>query len=539
MGRRWNGWGDETVVMALPEAARLLLERRMGSRTPPRDATLADALEAVPASRLPARDDLDRTTDSRLRYATAQSLPDWIEIRSGRVARHPDAVARPSSDEGIESLYQTARQLGARLVPYGGGTSVVGSIGRGGFADPTGGSQDDRPVITVDLGALAGLRSYDERSGLATFGAGTAGPEVEAALAPLGRTLGHFPQSFELSTVGGWIATRSSGQESMGYGRIEDLFGGGRVVAPAGRLDLPPFPASAAGPDLRQVVLGSEGRLGIVTEAVLRTSPAPDVHPVTAYAMPDWASGVACARDLAAIGRPLSMVRLSSPAEMRTTLAMAPARRSVALLGRYLRLRRFGPETCLLLVAAAGRRRAVSTAMAATLDVVRRHRGISLAATGIGRRWMAERFRAPYLRNALWEAGYAVDTVETAADWSRVEGLAASIVRALRDGLDDERVLPLAHLSHVYPTGSSIYVTYVFRLGPDPDATLERWRRLKRAASDAIVAGGGTISHQHGVGRDHRAWLGHEKGELGTAVLADLTRRFDPDGLLGGGVLVP
>jgi alkyldihydroxyacetonephosphate synthase len=235
------------------------------------------------------------------------------------------------------------------------------------------------------------------------------------------------------------------------------------------------------------------------------------------------------------------MVRLSSPAETRTTLAMAPGRRAVRLLGRYLRLRGFGPEACLLLVAAAGGRRAVSTAMGDALDAVRRHRGLSLAATGIGKRWMSERFRTPYLRNGLWQAGYAVDTLETATDWSRVEDLAARIVGVLRDGLaeEDERVLALAHLSHVYPTGSSIYVTYLFRLTPDPDRTLERWRRLKRAASEAIVAGGGTISHQHGVGRDHRPWLAAEKGELGMAALGDLARRFDPDGILGGGVLLP
>jgi alkyldihydroxyacetonephosphate synthase len=530
MGRRWNGWGDETVEMALPASASSLLERLLGQGTPPRDATLEEVVRAVPAARLPDHPLVDRDPVSRIRHARGQSLPDWIALRSGRIATFPDGVARPSTDDDIGSLFDHARASSASLVPYGGGTSVVGGVT----------PDKDRPAITVSLAGLTGLRSFDPTSGLATFGAGTMGPDLESALAPYGRTLGHYPQSFELSTVGGWVATRSAGQESIGFGRIEELFAGGRLVAPAGRLDLAPFPASAAGPDLRHVVLGSEGRLGIVSETVLRTTGMPEAHPVVGFALRDWASGVACARELASLGRPLSMIRLSSAAETRTTFALAAGRRSVNLLARYLRLRGFGPERCLLLVGAAGRRRVVENAIDAVVDVVRRHRGLSLAATGIGRRWIAERYRTPYLRNSLWDAGFATDTLETATDWSRVEALATSIVTALRNGLaaDDERVFPFAHLSHVYPSGSSIYVTYLFRLAPDPDATLERWHRLKTVASEVISAGGGTISHQHGVGRDHRPWLPAEKGTLGMASLDDLTRRFDPDGLMNPGVLV-
>jgi alkyldihydroxyacetonephosphate synthase len=531
MGRRWNGWGDEAVELPLPDSARSLLERSVGISSSPRDVTFADALASVPASRLAGHPAISDDPALRLRHARGQSLGDWIALRSGRIGSCPDGVATPASEDELGDLFDHVRRAGACLIPYGGGSSVVGGV------TPVG----DRPAVTVSLARLDGLRSYDERSGLATFGPGTLGPDVEAALSPFGRTLGHYPQSFELSTVGGWIAARSSGQESMGFGRIEDLFAGGRLVAPAGRLDLAPFPASAAGPDLRHLVLGSEGRLGIISEAVLRTAPVPEVHPALGFVMRDWPSGVGCAREVGRLGRPLSMVRLSSAVETRTTFALAPGQRSVLLLGRYLRIRGFGPDRCLLLVAAAGRRRPVAAIVDEVVDVVRRHRGLPLGWTGIGRRWMAERFRTPYLRNSLWEAGYAVDTLETATDWSRVEALASSIVRTLREGLiaDGERVLAFAHLSHVYPTGSSIYVTYMFRIGSDPDVTLERWRRLKSAASAAVIAGGGTISHQHGVGRDHVPWLAREKGDLGMAVLEDLARRFDPDGLMNPGAIVP
>ena len=530
MGRRWNGWGDEAVEIPLPESARSLLERLLGPGTTPRDATFEDALASVPPARLPSHPLVSDDPASRLRHARGQSLPDWIALRSGRIGPAPDGVATPESEDDLTALFAHARTTGAALVPYGGGSSVVGGV------TPVG----DRPAITVSLARMSGLRSLDERSGLATFGPGTRGPEVEAALGPHGRTLGHFPQSFEHSTVGGWVATRSSGQESRGFGRIEDLFAGGRLVAPAGRLELAPFPASAAGPDLRQVILGSEGRVGIVGDAILRTAAVPEAHPALGFALRDWSSGLACARDLGGLGGPLSMVRLLSAPETHTTLALAQGRRSVRLLTRYLRFRGFGPDRCLLLIASAGRRRPVSAIVDDAVEIVRRHRGLPLTATGIGRRWMAERFRTPYLRNTLWGAGYAVDTLETATDWSRVEALTASMLDTLRDGLaaDDERVFAFAHLSHVYPSGSSIYVTYLFRIAADPDANLDRWRRLKTAASEAIVAGGGTISHQHGVGRDHVPWLAAEKGRLGLSVIEDLVRRFDPDGVMSRGVLV-
>ncbi len=530
MARRWNGWGDETIEIPLPESARSLLERLLGPGTRPRDASFGEVLAAVPSAILPSHPLVSGDPELRLRHARGQSLPDWIALRSGRIGHLPDGVAMPTSEDEMTALIGHARAGGAALVPYGGGTSVVGGV------TPAG----DRPAITLSLAAMSGLRSFDERSGLATFGPGTTGPQVEAALDSLGRTLGHFPQSFEQSTVGGWVVTRSSGQESIGFGRIEDLFAGGRLIAPAGTLEMAAFPASAAGPDVRQFVLGSEGRLGIVSEAILRTAPKPEAHPALGFAMRDWTSGIACARELGGLGRPLSMIRLLSAAETRTTFAIAQGRRSVGLLTRYLQFRGFGPERCLVLLAAAGRRGPVSRAVDDAVDIVRRHRGLPLTATGIGKRWMAERFRSPYLRNALWEAGYAVDTLETATDWPRVEPLTASIVGALRNALtvDGESVFPFAHLSHVYPSGSSIYVTYMFRLAADPDVNLDRWRRLKTAASEAIVAGGGTISHQHGVGRDHAPWLAAEKGALGMATLDDLVRRFDPDGVMNTGVLV-
>jgi len=529
--RRWNGWGDESIIDELPAGGAAAIERVVGPAAPRPDATLADLLAGVPASRLPRHRLVVDDPETRVRHARGQSLPDWVALRTGRLIAVPDGVAFPNDGAEVRELLAWAAALGARVVPYGGGTSVVGGV------TP---ANDGAPWLTVSLGRLAGLRALDDGSLLATFGAGTSGPDVEAALRARDLTLGHYPQSWELSTVGGWVAARSSGQQSAGYGRIEALFAGGTVEAPAGTLEMPPHPASAAGPDLRQAILGSVGRFGILTEAVLRVAPLPEVEVFPALFLPDWERALAFTRALARARLPLAMLRTSTPAETWTNLALAGHDRMLAALRRYLAVRGVGPGRCMVLLGLVGRRRVMAAAFADVLEIGRGFGAVRAPAT-FGRQWQRSRFRTPYLRNTLWEAGYAVDTLETAVAWDRVPAMAASLAPSIRRGLaaEGERVHAFTHLSHVYPTGSSLYTTFVFRLADDPDVTLERWRRLKATASEAIVRLGGTISHQHGVGSDHARYLAAEKGVLGMAALGDLARRFDPAGIMHPGVLLP
>lgn len=544
--RRWNGWGDEIITYPLPPSAIRFLEDVLGPGTPPQDAALNDVIRGVPSSRLPAHPLVTADAEARVRHACGQSLPDWVAIRSGRIPAFPDGVAFPTTEADVAWLIAFATETGARLIPYGGGTSVVGHV------NP---SPGDSPVLSVDMGRMVRLLAFDETSRLATFGAGVDGPHLEAELRAWGYTLGHFPQSFELSTLGGWIATRSSGQQSLYYGRIEDLFAGGRLISPVGWLDLPPFPASAAGPDLRQLVLGSEGRLGVVTQASVRVSPSPEREDFHAIVFPDWTQGIAAVRDMAQAWLPLSMLRLSDALETTTTLALAGQERRVSLFERLLRIRGLGPDKCMLLVGVTGRDGVVKAARKQAIEAARAYGGVHVGRT-MGNEWRKSRFRTPYLRNTLWELGYAVDTLETAVRWSDVLPTADAIRRVLRGGLDDlgEHVHVFAHLSHVYPDGASIYVTYLFRLPQthspqrgasinsgrclDSDETLRRWRLLKTAASHAIVAAGGTISHQHGVGVDHASYLPAEKGDLGMATLRDLCKIFDPGGVMNPGKLI-
>lgn len=531
--RRWNGWGDDAVEVALEPQAQDFLQERIGPGTPPPEAAFETVCAALAPSRLPPHRLVHTAPETRLRHAFGQSLPDWLRMCYGRVDAAPDGVAFPECDDEVRELLRYARACGAVIIPYGGGTSVCGQLQAGARG---------RPTLTVAMGRMRALSKLDREARLATFGAGVDGPELEARLRAHGYTLGHFPQSFEYSTLGGWIATRASGQQSLYYGRIEQLFAGGHLETPQGPLNLPAFPASAAGPDLRELVLGSEGRLGILTEATVRIAPLPAREVVHAVFFPDWERAENAARAMVQARLGLSLLRLSNDAETETMLALAGHARPVALLERWLRLRMQRPRSggkCLLLLGAGGTARQVRRAVRAALALARAQAGVHVG-RALGERWKQNRFRSVYLRNAAWAQGYAVDSAETALDWPGVNPAMRAIERAAHEalGAEAERVHVFSHLAHMYPQGASVNATFVYRLAGDFDADLARWRRLKSAVSEAIVAGGGTISHQHGVGLEHARWLAHEKGVLGIELLRAAFEQADPDGRMNPGKLL-
>jgi alkyldihydroxyacetonephosphate synthase len=468
----------------------------------------------------------------RLAHARGQGLTDLLRLRAGALPAWPDGVVRPRDENEIEAIVRACAAAGVRLTPWGGGTSVTGGVN----AMP--GAQ---PVLVMDLEPVSGLIRLDERSGLATFAAGTAGPALEAALAGAGFTLGHFPQSWELSTLGGWIATRASGQESLGYGDMEALVAGLELVAPEGRLVVPAFPSSAAGPDLRQLVLGSEGRLGIVTSATVRLRPRPEQLRAAGVLLPSWQQGLDGARALLRERVPLTLLRLSDEPETEVGIAIGLSghRWAASMVRGWLRVQGIRRGGCLMLCGAAGREPEVADALAHAQSVLRRHGGVNLGARP-GARWLADRFRHPYLRDALLDLGIATDTLETAAPWSRLADLAAAVRRALTEALqpEGERVAVLCHVSHPYADGASLYFTFFFRCPADAEPAIVRWAALKRAATTALVENGGTVSHHHGVGSWHAPWLGREVGETGMRVLEATARALDPKRILNPHVLL-
>ena len=528
--RRWNGWGAETVVTELAPSAAGLLGKLLGPGAPPADVDFADVVDQVPPTRLAEHPLVATDPADRVRHARGQSLPDLIALRTGRGLVFPDGVAFAESASDVAEILALARRTGAAVIPYGGGTSVVGHVNV---------IATDRPVITLDVSRIAALESLDASCNQATFGAGISGRQLDRSLRPHGLMLGHFPQSYELSTLGGWIATRSRGQQALHYGGIDTLLAGAEIQTPRGPLSLPSHPMSSAGPDLRNVLLGSEGRLGVITSATIRVSPLPEFETFQAIYFADWDSAVAAVRS-AAVARfgGLSMLRLADPTETALNLAMAGDAQAAATTSA-LRDHGLGEGACQLVVAVTGDGRAAATFddfVAAAAD----RGGVTVPGETGGARWAAGRFHGPYLRNSLWEQGYAVDTVETSTTWGRVTRTREAVEHALRTGLAEigERVFPFTHLSHVYLDGSSVYTTFLFRLAENPADTLVRWQTLKEAASRAILDQGATISHQHGVGVDHLPYLEEEKGTLGVGLLRSMAAELDPGGILNPGKLV-
>ena len=303
--RLWNGWGNENseLTMELSDGLRALLEALVGPGTSLNQATLKEVISKVPASRLDDHSLIKTDPETRVRHARGQSLPDWLDMHSGNVDTFPDGVAFPESAEQVRELLAYSKENNLVVIPYGGGTSVVGHI------NPM---KSDRPILTIDMGKMSFLLSIDTESQLATFGAGTPGPVVEETLKKHGYTLGHFPQSWELSTLGGWVASRSSGQQSLHYGRIENMFAGGIIETFNGTMTIPTIPASSAGPDIREMILGSEGRIGIITEVTVRITPMPEKEKFQVVFFPSWQIGINAARELIQQRVALSMVRLLS-----------------------------------------------------------------------------------------------------------------------------------------------------------------------------------------------------------------------------------
>lgn len=532
--KRWNGWGDNSIHAHLPHGAARFLENVIGAGEKISDTSFDDVLKRVPISRLAApftkkfHPLINSDADVRALHARGQSLPDWIALRSGDIDAFPDGVAFPNNDADVRQLIRYARDAQIALIPYGGGTSVVGHI------NPL----ENIPTLTLDVSRLNELSELDAVSHLATFGAGVLGPALENNLRARGFTLGHFPQSWEFSTLGGWIAARSSGQQSYYYGRIENLFAGAHVETPLGELELPPFPASAAGPDVREMILGSEGRAGVITRATVRIRPVPEFENFYAVVMRDWESGVDAVRALAQNRVGVSMLRLSDADETFANLMLAGHTNAIQFAQRALNAFGYGAEKCMLIFGVTGTRRETTRVRRETENALREFGGLPVPFL-IGSLWKKNRFRAPYLRNTLWEMGYALDTLETALPWSRVIETSNVIKQVIRNGLNEigERVLVFAHLSHVYNDGASIYVTYAFRRAQNPNDTLARWEKLKTAASHIIVAQRGTISHQHGVGIDHAPYLIAEKSALGMLAIENSLRALDPWGMMNPKIL--
>jgi alkyldihydroxyacetonephosphate synthase len=465
----------------------------------------------------------------RIGHAAGKSYPDLVRMRAGDGSGAPDAVLFPGSADEVHAVLDVCSEAGVAVVPFGGGTSVVGGV------EPLRGRFE--AVVTLDLARLDSL-SVDRRSLLATFGTGLRGPDAELLLAEQGLTLGHFPQSFELASIGGYVATRSAGQASTGYGRVDALVRGVRMVTPSGDVEVKPLPASAAGPALRELVVGSEGTLGVIVEATLAVRRMPAVRLYEGWSFRSFGEGVEAFRRLEQTRVAPDVARLSDSEETRLALALNASGSAFERIGRaYLRARGHAGG-CLVIVGFEGSERDVRVRSRRARALLSESGGLRLGRRP-GEAWLRSRYAGPYLRDELLDRGLMVETLETATTWSNVERLHAAVYSALRSALRSRGTPPLVgcHVSHLYPSGASLYFTFMAR--QEEGAELEQWRAAKTAACDAIVANGGTLTHHHAVGRDHAPWLAAEIGDLGVEVLRAAKDRLDPAGIMNPGKLLP
>ncbi|WP_133104010.1 FAD-binding oxidoreductase [Psychrobacter sp. S4(2024)] len=533
---RWNGWGNVSINKKVSPHGAKLIKSHIGKTKKLSSVSLQKVLKTVPKSRLPAAmielDTVSVDNEVRLRHARGQSFPDWIAMHGGDFGAFPDGVAHPQSTNDVETLLKLASEYNLIVIPFGGGTSVAGHI------NPQKGS---RPVLTIAMSRMDQLIDLDIESQIATFGAGTQGPAVEAQLNAHGYRLGHYPQSWELSTLGGWIAARSSGQQSLGYGRIEQMFAGGTLVTPQGVLNIADIPASAAGPDLREMMMGTEGRAGIFTEVKMRVQSQPEEELFKVVFLPNWEAGKEVLRQAVQKNIRLSMLRLSNAVETDAHLHLGTTPSQFLAISTYLKARGLDSQKVMLTYGLSGDKAQNALALTQFKNLLKQHGGISgKLANLMGKIWSHGRFKFPYLRGTLWEKGIMVDTFETATNWNHIDEQMQQIQEAVQTALADEgeAVMAFTHISHVYKQGASLYTTYFFRAAQDHASTLSRWQKIKHAASSSLANGKATISHQHGVGRDHAPYLAAEKGELGIQVTSDMLKSLDPEQRMNPGVLI-
>lgn len=534
-------WGEPPKPVELSEHARTFLESAVGPPTPRHrvaldeielppsrvDHAILDSLRSVVGAES-VRDD----RDARLERAGGLSYVDLLRQRAGDVADAPDVVVYPTSHDDVVRLLRTCEDLDLAVVPFGGGTSVVGGV--------RGERGAHRAVVSVAFTRMADLIDVDSDSCLARVGPGITGPVLEPLLAEHGLTLGHLPQSWARASIGGYVVTRSAGQASSGYGRIDEMVEGMTVATPRGSLTVGRAPASAAGPDLRQLFMGSEGTLGIITEVTLRVRRLPGATRYEAAMFPSYEQGIGAFRDLTQAGLNADVMRLSDEEETVANLGLSgPTGFVGSAFNAYLRARKVGKGAMAILGWEARTKDALAARRTPAWDVLHEHGAVSLGRR-VGESWRHGRFSGPFLRDYLMDDGYLVETLETATTWRDLYELHTTVLDSLKASLArDDRPGPyvMSHVSHVYEGGASLYFTVL--AGADAERPVEQWRDAKRAVSEAISATGATITHHHGVGVDHEPWMTNEIGSVGLDILRAVKAQLDPAGILNPGKLIP
>ncbi len=493
------------------------------------DPALAAQLRTVVGERFYLDDDMDRVV-----HTYGKGVRDLMRLRRGDLRRVVDAVVYPAGEDQVRAVVDACVAADAVLIPFGGGSNIVGAL------EPA--AEEQRPVVSVDLGRMNKVLEIDDEAGLARIQAGALGPQIEEQLGRRGWTMGHFPDSFNHSALGGWIATRSTGMQSDKYGDISDITRGLRVVRAGEVLVLRPLPSTSTGPSVREMVLGSEGRLGIITEAWMQVYRVPEVREIVGYFVPDFSSGLQAMHEIAVSDAHVTVARVSDANETQMSLAVQSAPHGVKKLvmnGLFGFLKRRGwdmDKFCLAYVGYEGGRRYARSNRAMVKNIITKFGGIEVP--GIGSVYDSKKFDTPYLRDFLLDRGATADVSETATTWSNLQNLYDTTVDAAQDAFRRAEVqgFVFTHFSHSYHAGACLYFTFAI---PDvPGRQYRNYDLVKRALEDSFIANGATLSHHHGVGTEHAPWLAADISPAGEKLERDLFRVADPGNNFNPGKIV-
>ena len=548
---KWWGWGVDGVGFHFEDkpgfapfvqyavGLDLLTANRAGEpsfadlNVPESNASAAftKALAAVVGEGYVTVDDMDRVI-----HTYGKSIRDLIRVRSNTILRSPDVVVYPADEAEVQGIVDAAIAANAVIIPFGGGSNIGGSL------EPI--PEEKRTIVSLDLGRLRKVIDIDTDSGLARIQAGAQGPDLEEQLNAKGWTIGHFPDSFTHSTVGGWVATRSSGMQSDKYGDIADIARGLRVVRPGGVLVLRPLPSTSSGPSVREMILGSEGRLGVITEVTVQVHRTPAKRDVYAYFFPNWKAGMAAMQAIAESDAAPTITRVSDSRETGFSLATSKDRKGFDkfLAGTVLPglMKSKGwtlDDICLSFIGYEGSVSHAKRQKSLVDAIVKKHGGMGVG-KGPGILYDQKKFDTPYLRDFLLDMGAAGDVSETAAPWSKLVGVHEAVYAAANKAFDEIGIKGwiMSHMSHSYHSGACLYFTFAFVFGDDP---IGEYNTVKRAIQQAFVDNDATISHHHGVGLEHSPWLAEDISAEGVKVMTGLLTSADPGENFNPGKILP
>ncbi len=537
--QKWWGWGVEGIGFnpeGKPNFAPFVKKQIdldiSAPGTPPKfedldvpsvviDESLRTALLDIVGERYLLDDDLDR-----IMHTFGKGVRDLMRIRRGDLRRVVDVVVYPADEAQVQRIVDTCVEADAVLIPFGGGSNIVGAL------EPL--PDERRTVVSIDMGRMTKVLEIDDESGLARIQAGALGPQIEEQLGRRGWTMGHFPDSFNHSTLGGWIATRSTGMQSDKYGDIADIVHGLRAVRHGEVLVLRPLPSTSSGPSVREMMIGSEGRLGIITEAWVDVHRVPEVREIVGYFFPDFTSGIDAMQEINVSDAHTTVTRVSDANETQfsfSTQRAAKGRKKLEMKVLFGVLKRRGwdlDKMCLSYIGFEGGRRYVKANQDIVRTIVAKHGGI-VVGTGVGSVYDSKKFDTPYIRDFLLDRGATADVSETTTPWSNLRHLYATTIEAAQQAFEkcDTKGFIMCHFAHSYHSGACLYFTYAV---PDNDRTTSysTYDTVKRAVQQNFVDNGGTVSHHHGVGTEHAPWIAEDISPAGEKIQRALFEGTDP-----------